>query len=208
MREKEYFFNYSGESFPGGRGEGKDNKAASEEINGPFSGSEAEEDPLPSEEKKEFSPEELQVELQKLQEENEELKNRLLRLQADFDNYRKRVRAEKEELIEFANQELIKKLLPVLDNMDRACSSSEQSVEGIREGLEKIAKQFKELLEKEGVTPIECEGEPFDPNCHEAVLCEEGSEHPSNTVVQELQKGYRMKDKVLRPSMVKVAVDE
>ncbi len=207
MKEKEYFFHSSGEGFPNGEGEDNNNLADSEEEN--ITVSHAEEDGSESSTKnEELNPQEMLAQIRKLQEENEELKNRLLRLQADFDNYRKRAKAEKEEHIEYANQELIKKLLPVLDNMDRACSSSEGSEEGIRDGLEKIAKQLKEVLEKEGLATIECEGEPFDPNCHEAVMCEEDSEHPSNTVVQELQKGYMMKDKVLRPSMVKVAVDE
>ncbi len=207
MKEKEYFFHSSGEGFPNGEGEDNNNLADSEEEN--ITVSHAEEDGSESSTKnEELNPQEMLAQIRKLQEENEELKNRLLRLQADFDNYRKRAKAEKEEHIEYANQELIKKLLPVLDNMDRACSSSEGSEEGIKAGLEKIAKQLKEVLEKEGLATIECEGEPFDPNCHEAVMCEEDSEHPSNTVVQELQKGYMMKDKVLRPSMVKVAVDE
>jgi len=208
LKEKEYFFNSSDEVFPKGEGEDNNSLTDSEEDNITSSGAEEDDSLSSSKKEKEFSPEETRIELQKLQEENEELKNRLLRLQADFDNYRKRARAEKEEHIEYANQELVKKLLPVLDNMDRACSSSEDSAEGVKEGLEKIAKQFKEILAKEGLNPIECEGEPFDPNCHEAVLCEEDSEHPTNTVVQELQKGYMMKDKVLRPSMVKVATDE
>jgi len=207
LKEKEYFFHSSGEGFPNGEGEDNNNLADSEEEN--ITVSHAEEDGSESSTKnEELNPQEMLAQIRKLQEENEELKNRLLRLQADFDNYRKRAKAEKEEHIEYANQELIKKLLPVLDNMDRACSSSEGSEEGIKAGLEKIAKQLKEVLEKEGLATIECEGEPFDPNCHEAVMCEEDSEHPSNTVVQELQKGYMMKDKVLRPSMVKVAVDE
>lgn len=207
MKEREYFFHSSGEGFSNDEDEDRNNLANSEEENISFSNAEEEgSESLKKDE--ELNPQEMLAQIQKLQEENEELKNRLLRLQADFDNYRKRAKAEKVELVEYANQELIKKLLPVLDNMDRASSSSESSEEGIREGLEKITKQLKDVLEKEGLAAIDCEGEPFDPNCHEAVMCEEDSEHPSNTVVQELQKGYMMKDKVLRPSMVKVAVDE
>ncbi len=150
----------------------------------------------------------LQQKLQQLEQEKEELKNRLMRLQADFDNYRKRVRAEKEDLEQHANYRLVQRLLPVIDNLERACSASGERPENIVEGIQLISRQLHEILEKEGVTPIKCEGKPFDPNCHEAVMVEESSEHPPNTVLDELQKGYRMKDKVLRASMVKVSSDQ
>ncbi len=149
---------------------------------------------------------ELQHKVEQLQQENEELMNRLMRLQAEFDNYRKRVRAEKEDLEKHANFNLIKRLLPVIDNLERACSAS-GNTETIVEGVHMISRQLQEILEKEGVTPIECQGKPFDPNCHEAVMVEESSEYPPNTVTDELQKGYRMNDKVLRASMVKVSSD-
>lgn len=157
-------------------------------------------------------PEALPVEqrLQELEEENEELRSRLMRLQADFDNYRKRMRNEMGETQERANLELIQKILPILDNLKRAASASQETSEAemIREGVEKIARQLEEVLEKEGVTPIECVGEPFDPTCHEAVMQEPSEEHPSNTVLEELQKGYRLKDKIIRPSIVKVSSTE
>jgi len=153
-------------------------------------------------------PDSLQQKVNQLEQEKEELMNRLVRLQADFDNYRKRTRVEKEELEKQANFNLIQRLLPVIDNLERACQTSGENSEDIREGVQMVTRQFKEILEKEGVTPIECPGEPFDPNCHEAVMVEDSSEHPPNTVLDELQKGYKMKDKVLRASMVKVSSDE
>ncbi len=151
------------------------------------------------------SSQELQQRVEQLAQEKEELMNRLMRLQADFDNYRKRVRTEKEDLEKHANFNLIKRLLPVIDNLERACSATGDNAETIVEGVQMISRQLQEILEKEGVAPIECQGKPFDPNCHEAVLVEESNEHPPNTVLDELQKGYRMKDKVLRASMVKVS---
>lgn len=153
------------------------------------------------------APDALQQKLQTLEQEKEELKNRLMRLQADFDNYRKRVRAEKAHLEQHANYRLVQRLLPVIDNLERASSASGERPENIVEGIQLISRQLHEILEKEGVTSIECEGKPFDPNCHEAVMVEESSDLPPNTVLDELQKGYRMKDKVLRASMVKVSSD-
>lgn len=143
-----------------------------------------------------------------LEQEKEELMQRLLRLQADFDNFRKRTRTEKEEMIDYAAYELVCRLLPVIDNLERACTSTETGSQGLAEGIAMITRQFKELLEKEGVKAIECKGKAFDPACHEAVMREESGDHPPNTIVEELQKGYMMKDRVVRPSMVKVAVKE
>ena len=155
-----------------------------------------------------MDPEQMQGKISSLEQENDELNKRLLRLQADFDNYRKRSRAEKQEMVDYATFELIRRLLPVIDNLDRACLAAEDNPEGLFDGVSMIARQLKELLEKEGLQAIDCKGEPFDPQCHEAVVCEESGEYPPNTVVDELQKGYKVKDRVLRPSMVKVAVDD
>lgn len=142
------------------------------------------------------------------EEEINELANRLLRLQADFDNYRKRARAEKEELTQYANFNLVQKLLPVIDNMERACSAQDANPKSIIEGMELILKNLLDILRKEGVTLIDCKGKPFDPNYHEAVMTEAGSQdYPANTVLEEFQKGYMMNDRVLRASMVKVSVE-
>lgn len=150
----------------------------------------------------------LQREVTELERENGAIMNRLLRLQADFDNYRKRMRAEKGEMIATANFNLIQKLLPAIDNLERALSALQEAPDGIKEGLEMVKKHFMEILFSEGVTPIEGNGEPFDPHFHEAVLMEEGSAHPPGTVVEELQKGYIMHDRVLRASKVKVAAEQ
>lgn len=191
-------------------------------INESVTWQEGEESPLPGEsgdseecsedaagggESPEAALEELKHRIAALEEENSELTNRLLRLQADFDNYRKRVRAEKEELTQYANYNLIQKLLPVIDNMERACSAPDTSPKGIIEGLELILKNLLDILGKEGVTPIDCRGKPFDPNCHEAVMTETSNDYPVNTVLEEFQKGYLMNDRVLRASMVKVSVE-
>ncbi len=136
--------------------------------------------------------------------EKEELMNRLLRKQADFDNYRRISRAEKEEAREYALFEFTAKMLPVLDNMERALdSASKAKVPGsYLEGLEMIYNQLLGLLEQEGVTVIKSAGLPFDPNYHHAVLRVEEGE--PGCVAEELQKGYLYKNRVLRPAMVKV----
>lgn len=148
---------------------------------------------------------ELQSRIEKLEQEKQELTGRLLRLQADFENYRKRMRAEKALLEENANFNLIQKLLPVVDNLERASQSSTEAKEAIVEGLAMITRQLLEIFKKEGVEPMDCRGKPFDPNYHEAVFQEKSPEHVPGTVLEEIQKGYFMKDRVLRISMVKVS---
>lgn len=135
-----------------------------------------------------------------------ELEHRLFRAQADFENYRRRVQREKEDLSTYANQRLILNLLPVLDNLERALAT--QAVPGdekFRQGVELTARSFRDILAKEGVTPIEAVGQPFDPNFHEAVMTVDSEEHDEDTVLAEFQKGYRLGDRVIRPSMVQVS---
>jgi molecular chaperone GrpE len=166
--------------------------------------------PESGEEAEAVKVEELQHRVAELEQEKEELKNRLLRLQADFENFRRRVRLEKEELISYGNFDLLQKLLPVIDNLERALAASHkgsEGSEGIVEGLEMIKKHFLDILFKEGVVPIESVGKPFDPNCHEAVFTEVRSDYPPGTVVEELQKGYMFNERVLRASMVKVSTE-
>jgi molecular chaperone GrpE len=141
--------------------------------------------------------------LAKLQEENVELFSRLQRLQADFDNYRKRVKAEKQEWNLQALADLVRELLPVLDNLERA-RDAEGTAESLLEGVDLVYKQFLMILEKQGLSKIEACGTQFDPHCHHAIMQVE-CEEPENTVVEEMQKGYRFKDRVIRASMVKVA---
>lgn len=134
----------------------------------------------------------------------EENYDRLVRLQADYDNFRRRTRQEKEEFYKYASEKLINTLLPVLDNFELALSAEGDSIENIKAGVQMIYKQLLDVLATEGVTPIPAVGEQFDPLKHEAVLRAESDEHPDNTIVQELRRGYFLKDKVIRPSMVKV----
>ncbi|MGI6576094.1 MAG: nucleotide exchange factor GrpE [bacterium] len=138
--------------------------------------------------------------------EKEEYFRRLQRLQADFDNYRRRMDKERQELIGRANERLIFTLLPVLDNLERVLEiQREPENETIISGVEMIYRQFLEVLNREGVVPIRAVGEEFDPQKHEAVMQVEESGAAQNIVVEELQRGYLIQEKVLRPSMVKVA---
>ena len=136
--------------------------------------------------------------------------DQLLRMAAELDNYKKRSSREREEFINYANEELIKELLPVVDSCERAISSAKAAEEtgGILEGLELIFKQLYSVLEKRGVTYIEAVDKPFDPNYHEAVMTVSGIDYQDNVVVEELQRGYTLRDRVIRPSMVKVAKSE
>ncbi|WP_199624727.1 nucleotide exchange factor GrpE [Paenibacillus alkalitolerans] len=145
------------------------------------------------------------AELRKTAEENYQ---RFLRTQADFDNFRRRSRQEKEEFAKYASQKLIEGLLPIVDNFERAVTASreQKDYESLSKGVEMILRQLNQLLESEGVAPIEAVGKPFNPELHQAIMqvqAEEGGE--SGIVVEELQKGYMLKDKVIRPSMVKVS---
>lgn len=136
----------------------------------------------------------------------QEYYNHMQRLKAEFDNYRKRTQKEKEELAKYASERVIVSLLPVLDNLERAIESAQKNkdFESFSQGVEMIFRQFMKVLEDEGLKPIETEGAQFDPNVHEALL-KEASDKEENTILAELQKGYYLKDKVIRPSRVKVA---
>lgn len=138
--------------------------------------------------------------------EAEELYNRLARVQADFDNSRKRLRAEADEARKYAVQRLVVDLLPIVDNLERAIAAGEDTDPAAwRQGVELVVKQFIGVLEREGVRQIAAAGQSFDPNVHEAVMQEETDEVEEGTIVQELQRGYWMYDRVIRPSLVKVA---
>lgn len=132
----------------------------------------------------------------------------LKRLQADFENYKKREEKRRKEFLEFANQELLSKLLVVVDNLERAIESSQNTtnVEAIKEGIDKILKEFHQILNQEGVKPINSIGNKFNPFQHEAMSVVETDQFPEDTITEELRKGYYFKSKVLRPAMVKVAV--
>ncbi|MZP28810.1 nucleotide exchange factor GrpE [Heliobacterium undosum] len=147
-------------------------------------------------------------ELDKAKQDLQDWENRYLRLQADFDNFRRRTRQEKEELGTYANEGLVKKLLPVLDNFQRALGAMAKAgaADNLLSGVAMIERQFSDILTKEGLQPLEAVGKEFDPQSHEAVLFGEADEvYPDGIVMEEMQKGYLFKSKVIRPAMVKVA---
>lgn len=134
----------------------------------------------------------------------EELTDRLQRQMAEFDNYRKRTDKEKTSMYDMGARDTIEKILPVVDNFERGLAGADAG-DPFADGIQKIYKQLMTVLTDLGVTPIEAEGKPFDPNFHNAVMHEDDPEAGENIVTQELQKGYMYKDTVLRYSMVKVA---
>lgn len=139
----------------------------------------------------------LQAELDQTKNQADEYYAHLQRLQAEFDNYRKRTQKEKEDFAKYASERVMEGLLPVLDNFERAIEASKttQDIKSFSQGVEMIFKQMQSILAKEGLAAIEAVGQPFDPNIHEAVLQVDSEEHPENTVVEELQKGYYLKEK-------------
>ncbi|GIP57718.1 nucleotide exchange factor GrpE [Paenibacillus woosongensis] len=147
------------------------------------------------------------TEAEALRAELEEQQQRLLRAQADFDNFRRRTQKEKEELGKYASAKLITELLPVIDNFERAIASGEQGtdVSSYAKGVEMIFRQLEGVLGNEGLKAMETVGEPFNPEFHQAIMQVESDEHEEGIVVEEVQKGYMLKDKVIRPAMVKVS---
>lgn len=144
--------------------------------------------------------------IEALQREKDALQDRLLRTAAEFDNYRKRMDRERRDLAEYAAADVIKDLLPILDNFERALQApATPETDAVRKGIELIHKQMLDLLKKRGVTPIEARGADFDPNFHQAVIHETSADHRDGEVMQELQRGYLLGDRLLRPAMVKVA---
>ena len=149
--------------------------------------------------------EDLQRVLEASREQSDENLRSLQRTAADFANYRRRVDEERQGLSTFSNAMLIGRLLAVLDDFDRALQNvPEETHEGWVDGVRLVERKLRSLLEAEGVTQIEALGQPFDPNLHEAVDTEETADHPDNQVIGELQRGYRLGDRVLRPSLVRV----
>jgi molecular chaperone GrpE len=148
-------------------------------------------------------------ELDALRRERDELQDRLLRLQAEFDNYRKRMDRERRELGDHFAAELLTEFLPVLDDVERAQRAADGTADPVlashRQGLDLIQKQFLELLKRRNVSPIDATGTDFDPNLHQAVGQEVSDEHREGEVIEDLRRGYQLGDRLLRPSMVKVA---
>jgi len=143
-----------------------------------------------------------------LKKEVDELKDRYLRAAAEMDNQRKRLEREKNEYFQFALSDVLKELLPVLDNFERALKSPEDHADGksFREGIELIRKQILDLLAKRGVTPLDALHKKFDPAVHQAVLSEESENVEEPEVGEILQTGYLLNERLLRPAMVKVVV--
>ena len=146
----------------------------------------------------------------KLQQDFDQLNNQYLRLAADFDNFRKRQAQERESLLKYGAEESLKKLIEVLDNFDRAkqAIANVEDVNQVKDSFDLLYNQLFDNLSKLGLEVIDTQGKEFDPNFHEAVMQTPTSEHPENTVIMELQKGYKLGDKVLRPSLVNVATGE
>lgn len=150
--------------------------------------------------------EQYEAKLAELQAKLDEEENRHLRLRADFDNMRRRNQLDREAAEKYRAQHLLSDLLPVLDNFERALQVEATSEEAasIVKGIEMVYRSLVEATEKEGLQVIKAEGEQFDPNVHQAVMQEQDSEKETGVVIRELQKGYMLKDRVLRPSMVSV----
>lgn len=147
------------------------------------------------------------AELERVQAQADDQTQRLLRAQADFDNFRRRTQKEKEDLAKYASAGLITELIPVIDNFERAMATKPDSpeLESFSKGVDMIFRQLSDVLKNTGLTPMESVGQPFNPEFHQAVMQVESDEHEEGTVVEELQKGYILKDKVIRPAMVKVS---
>ncbi|GAA0482827.1 nucleotide exchange factor GrpE [Salinibacillus aidingensis] len=145
-------------------------------------------------------------ELEAVKKEKDEMQNKLLRVQADFDNFKRRAKKDRENDLKYKSQEVVTELLPILDNFERALQVDVdgESMENFVDGMNMIYRQLVSTMEKAGVEEIEAEGKTFDPNIHQAVMQDSNEEKESNTVTEVLQKGYMLKDRVIRPAMVKV----
>ena len=152
-------------------------------------------------------PQSLEEKLQAAERRAQENHERFLRAAAELDNFRKRKEREVSDLRKYANQMLLRELLGVVDNLERALAASLENSEpeGLREGVEMTLKELLKIFDQFKVTPIEAHEQPFDPNHHEAVMQEPNDAFPPNTVVKELQKGYMLRDRLLRPAMVVVS---
>jgi molecular chaperone GrpE len=151
------------------------------------------------------APAAAESEQQKLRAERDNLYDRLARLQAEFDNYRKRAAKENADFRDYAIADAARSLLPVIDNFSLALKNSAAKPEDLRKGVELIYKQLQDVLQKLNVQRVPAQGEPFDPRVHEAIEVVESNEVPDHHVLEELQPGYRIKERLLRPAMVRVA---
>jgi molecular chaperone GrpE len=151
------------------------------------------------------TPEEPQSELERVRAERAAYLDRAARIQAEFENFRKRSDKQQQDFKEYALAGAMTTLLPILDSLDRALNTKAASLEDFHAGIELIDKQFHDVLAKLGVQPVAAAGEPFDPNLHQAIQVVDTEEVADNHVLDELQRGYKLKDRLLRPAMVRVA---
>lgn len=151
--------------------------------------------------------ERLQEELAKKSEEAKKHYDQYLRSLAEVENMRKRTQRDKEEYMKYAHVSIIKKLLPIIDDLNRGIAAAQKTndFETLSKGVEITARNLMELLRQEGVAEIDCLGKPFDPQYHEPLMVEPSDKHPENTVIEELSKGYTLHDRIIRPSLVKVS---
>ena len=146
-------------------------------------------------------------ELTKAVEEREQLRDRLLRTTAEFDNYRKRVDRDRKDMTDRAAEAILTEILPIVDDLERALAAEDtgEGADAYRRGVELIHKQLLDLLTRRGVTPIDTAGATFDPHLHQAVSSEPSADHRDGEIIEEFRRGYRLGDRLLRPAMVKVA---
>lgn len=159
---------------------------------------------------KEIPPAAASEEVEEWKKRHDEVKEQLVWMAADFDNYKKRALKEKEEFLKFSQASLLKEFLVVVDNLERAVAAipAEDQDKGLlvlKQGVEMTLKQFRSVLEKHGVSKVKTVGEKFDPRLHEVMFQEETDKFPDETVMEELQSGYQLNERVLRPALVKVA---
>ncbi len=163
------------------------------------------------EEEKKGAEREIEELKKKVEEKEKEAKDhydRLLRMAADFENYKKRAAKEKEEWTKFANEDLMKALLPFIDNLEKAVAHAEKegnTTKSLIEGLKLTRQQLLQSLSKFGLSPVESSGKPFDPSVHEAMMVVETDQHEPDRVVEEFRKGYLLNDRLLRPATVSVS---
>jgi molecular chaperone GrpE len=170
-----------------------------------------EEEPQATETQREEAPKEesLEQKLQRVEQELQESKNRFLYLQAEFENYRKRMVREKAEFLNYGYERILKELLPLLDDLERTLehAKSHSDLSGLVQGVELVAKKFHSVLESMGVRPIAAVGQKFDPLHHEAIGKEERADIEPGIVIQELERGYKLKDRLLRAARVTIATE-
>ncbi|MEC7786732.1 MAG: nucleotide exchange factor GrpE [Nitrospinota bacterium] len=165
-----------------------------------------EEEPAKKEEAKELSPlEQLEEQIRLKDEEILKQKDTFLREKAELDNFKKRLTKEKEDFVQFANERLLKELLQIEDNLERAMEAPNATLESLKEGVEMIQKQFKDFLKNQKVEVIEAFGKPFDPNLHEVLNQQESEEHEENTVIEEYSKGFTLNGRILRSAKVVIS---